>query len=467
MAVIQMQLHSTHHTGNMRSTLLSIYREGGILSFWRGNGAMLCHRGVVNCINFPVNDLCKQQLQQQDRELRNACSALAAALTGTAAGHPLDVIKTRLSASKRFGYVGIWQTAQRMYSEEGLRSFVAGFRVSLAAVGPSVAACFYLKDRFSASHVVHQLSTRSRGWLSESSIAGGAAGCVTSFAFFPLDSWKRQLQMSVVTAGGRARLAAVPLQGAALLDAYRGLLPELIKVGCNTAIMFGISARGGSPTISATASCPTPMAIARVVNALHEQFDGLKDAALTIKSIPNGLAKFERLQLDHPQVSGDIGDLKRLKLLKEMHLRGTNVTGDIQVVRKLPHLVRADLSRTRVTGRLRKSWQGCCQHLRELVLADSQVSWLPQGEDARQLRKYDKRQNLLPALALLDVSRCPLNGLLRDFLEPLAILAHVGRIGAAGCNLSGELPDMGHIEKAEFSFFRFVFGWTSEPRACA
>ncbi|CAJ1383644.1 unnamed protein product [Effrenium voratum] len=238
--VIQMQLHSTHHTGNMRSTLLSIYREGGILSFWRGNGAMLCHRGVVNCINFPVNDLCKQQLQQQDRELRNACSALAAALTGTAAGHPLDVIKTRLSASKRFGYVGIWQTAQRMYSEEGLRSFVAGFRVSLAAVGPSVAACFYLKDRFSASHVVHQLSTRSRGWLSESSIAGGAAGCVTSFAFFPLDSWKRQLQMSVVAAGGRARLAAVPLQGAALLDAYRGLLPELIKVGCNTAIMFGL-----------------------------------------------------------------------------------------------------------------------------------------------------------------------------------------------------------------------------------
>ena len=30
-------------------------------------------------------------------------------------------------------------------------------------------------------------------------------------------------------------------------------------------------------------------------------------------------------------MSGDIGDLKRLKLLKEMHLRGTNVTGDIQV----------------------------------------------------------------------------------------------------------------------------------------
>ena len=35
-----MQLHSTHHTGNMRSTLLSIYREGGILSFWRGEGGL-------------------------------------------------------------------------------------------------------------------------------------------------------------------------------------------------------------------------------------------------------------------------------------------------------------------------------------------------------------------------------------------------------------------------------------------
>lgn len=231
--VIQMQLHHLHHTGSMLDTMRGIYQEGGIRAFWRGNGATLLYRGVVNGVNFPVNELCKRYLKEQPQEARNFVSAFAGSFAGICIGHPVDVIKTRISASQRFGYSGILETIGRLHAEEGLMAFYAGFRVSMVTVVPNVACCFYLKDTLKSFPLVKALSSRSDGWLSESAIAGGTAGGITSTLFFPFDSWKRRLQMPRFEAKAATAVVDLHLH-------YRGLLPELIKVSCNTAIMFGL-----------------------------------------------------------------------------------------------------------------------------------------------------------------------------------------------------------------------------------
>lgn len=244
--VIQMQLHSLHQdTGSMFTTMRGIWREGGLPAFWRGNMATLWHRAVTNCVNFPINELCKSHLHGCSDNVRSMISAFGGSFAGVCVGHPIDVVKTRLSAAKRFGYSGMFKTVSKIHMEEGLGAFYAGFRITVFAVVPNVACCFYLRDLFKQSPIPSLVSSRLGGWVNDGAVAGGAAGGVTAALFYPVDALKRQQQMGLAVSffsHQGAVSTTVPLlrsrQG--LLLCYRGLLPELIKVTCNTAIMFGL-----------------------------------------------------------------------------------------------------------------------------------------------------------------------------------------------------------------------------------
>jgi len=230
--VIQMQLHALHGHGSIRDVISGIYAEGGFSAFWRGNTATLWHRGLSNCINFPVNSWCKERLHEHPEHVRNILSAFGGSLAGICIGHPIDVVRTRLCAAKRFGYTGIRQTASRIYVEEGFSAFYAGFRISLCTVVPNVACCFYLKDVCMGLPMVSAISSSSSGWINESAVAGGLGGGMTAFLFYPCDSLKRQQQMGISWVEIWKKFEGWSL--------YRGLAPELFKVSCNTAIMFGL-----------------------------------------------------------------------------------------------------------------------------------------------------------------------------------------------------------------------------------
>ncbi|CAL1144715.1 unnamed protein product [Cladocopium goreaui] len=233
--VIQMQLHSLHQdTGNMFTTMRGIWREGGLPAFWRGNMATLWHRAVVNCVNFPINELCKSHVHGCSDNVRSMISAFGGSFAGVCVGHPIDVVKTRLSAAKRFGYSGILKTVSKIHMEEGLGAFFAGFRITVVTVVPNVACCFYLRDLFKQSPIPSVVSSRLGGWVNDGAVAGGAAGGVAAALFYPVDALKRQQQMGLaVSFLSNNGALSVPLlrswQG--LLLCYRGLLPELIKAG--------------------------------------------------------------------------------------------------------------------------------------------------------------------------------------------------------------------------------------------
>mmetsp|Transcript_31493 Transcript_31493/g.65057 ORF Transcript_31493/g.65057 Transcript_31493/m.65057 type:complete len:317 (+) Transcript_31493:48-998(+) len=254
--VIQMQLFNLHgaEVAGIRSTARGIYAEGGLRAFWRGNGAMLGHRCVTNGCIFPVNELFKKWLQPLPTHQRDFLAALAGSVAGTAAGQPLDVVKTKLSASERFGYDSIWQTVARISREEGWRGFYAGFKISCGTIIPTVTVCFFLKDYFRDSHLVGLLSSRSGGWIPPVVLSGAAGGIGAALLTFPLDAWKRQAQMAggnklwqqeiaLTTDSTRVtthRAAPFILAWQYLARQYHGLPCELIKVSLNTGIMFGL-----------------------------------------------------------------------------------------------------------------------------------------------------------------------------------------------------------------------------------
>ncbi|CAK9047892.1 unnamed protein product [Durusdinium trenchii] len=163
-----------------------------------------------------------------------------------------------------------------------------------------------------------------------------------------------------------------------------------------------------------------------------------------------GLRGLSKLDLKSTKVTGNLSSLNQLVELQQLSLRNTTVSGDLSTLISLPRLQEADLSATKVSGRMTVSWRGRAPELRVLNLADSQISFLPAGDDLEDLRRHfysasDKdfvAKAVLPKLSILDLSRCPLNGNVNDLLAPLGGCGALARIKAEDCGLAGSIPSL-------------------------
>jgi len=240
-----------------------IYREEGIRAFWRGNGAAVVHRFPYSGSTFFATAFCKRELGREGFAFLPdwAQSLLAGGVSGGVActlAYPLDVVKTRLAAQTKTQYYrGITDALQKICLDEGRRGLYGGLSVSIASVVPMLAMNFMIYDVF------HDAMSGYRG---APILAGGMAGALSSAVMFPVDLIRRQMQM--VGLGGRPKIytsvfdavrqvfwigygtahgsggirpsrALLVLSGCR--EFYRGLVPELVKVTPNTAIMFSVN----------------------------------------------------------------------------------------------------------------------------------------------------------------------------------------------------------------------------------
>lgn len=156
-----------------------------------------------------------------------------------------------------------------------------------------------------------------------------------------------------------------------------------------------------------------------------------------LRSIRN-LGKLQELKLTNTKVEGSIAALQDLTSLKTLSLGNTRVTGEIAVVMQLDHLELLDLAGTAVTGWISAMWNGCCKKLRKVNLAGTASGPLLALEGTPE---FFGAKPLLPALQILNVSGCQLNGSLADLLVPLADTPATS-IAASGCGLSGAVPNL-------------------------
>lgn len=266
--VILMQVQSLQPSSGGRygaiETVKHIYRQEGVLVFWRGNGVMILHRFPACGLKFEGTHFFKKQLERRVPALslywRSFFGGALGASCATAVVYPLDVVKTRLTIQRKrhFHYKGILDALHKIPKEEGFFGFYRGFGVSLLVVVPTIGFNFAFYDSF-------------RDWSKTSSTAmaypmlsgilcGAAAGGLASTITFPLDLVKRQMQVDSI--GGKrqdaaksileaiARVAQVGRKAAngrypkflrIAREFYRGFVPEIIKVVPNCAIMFHVN----------------------------------------------------------------------------------------------------------------------------------------------------------------------------------------------------------------------------------
>jgi len=129
--VLKTQMQTATKDISMKSTVASIYRNGGIRSFWSGITPNVARTFLVNAAELGTYDEAKHRLIPLlgDNALSHigasGIAGMASALTST----PADVIKTRLmnSAGGTQQYTGIAHAFSTIISEEGVSALYKGF----------------------------------------------------------------------------------------------------------------------------------------------------------------------------------------------------------------------------------------------------------------------------------------------------------------------------------------------------
>lgn len=125
-----------------------VYREQGIVSFWRGNMANVIRYFPNQALNFAFKDRYKEIFVGPNGNDKNnfwrmfvgsLAAGGAAGATSLLVTYPLDVARTRLATdvsqkggARRFG--GTADCLRRIYAENGVQGLYAGYAVSLSGV---------------------------------------------------------------------------------------------------------------------------------------------------------------------------------------------------------------------------------------------------------------------------------------------------------------------------------------------
>eukprot|EP01012_Entosiphon_sulcatum_P023179 TRINITY_DN2815_c0_g1_i1.p1 TRINITY_DN2815_c0_g1~~TRINITY_DN2815_c0_g1_i1.p1 ORF type:complete len:359 (-),score=36.22 TRINITY_DN2815_c0_g1_i1:115-1170(-) len=234
--------HLTHghtHISSVYTGVQSIYRSEGFLAFWRGNGANVVKVVPESACRFFFFETFKELVQgdtQDDLKLwqRFICAASAGFYTQLLI-YPLDLIKTRLTASRKAHYRGMAHCLASTIKTEGYRGLYKGLHPSLLGIIPyagiDLTIYEYLKN-----------TARRRAGTTETATApyipfccGLVSTTVGSAVCYPLQLIRTRLQVQGMSphvpqqyTGTLHALRTIYTQGG-IKALYVGFLPNMIK----------------------------------------------------------------------------------------------------------------------------------------------------------------------------------------------------------------------------------------------
>lgn len=133
---LQVQATKSSINGSFKYML----REGGMASFWRGNGINVLKIAPESALKFAAYEQVKSLIRQnENRQMsiyeRFAAGACAGGISQSAI-YPLEVLKTRLALRKTGQYSSIIDAAMKIYASEGIKSFYRGYVPNILGIIP-------------------------------------------------------------------------------------------------------------------------------------------------------------------------------------------------------------------------------------------------------------------------------------------------------------------------------------------
>ncbi|VDN02680.1 unnamed protein product [Thelazia callipaeda] len=247
---IYLQVHANRNNRLHFSKAAKIlYEEGGIKSFWRGNGVNVAKIAPESALKFLSYDLIKQMIVKcrgNDHELqiseRLAAGSSAGVISQTII-YPMEVLKTRL-ALRRTGQLdrGLMHFAISLYTNEGFRCFYKGIVPNLFGIIPyagiDLAVYETLKSYYLKNYGVHPV-----GNAFALPLCGAFSSICGMLASYPFALVRTRLQALTVS-GNLAQPDTLTGQvqciwkNDGVSGFYRGLTPNLIKAIPAVAISY-------------------------------------------------------------------------------------------------------------------------------------------------------------------------------------------------------------------------------------
>lgn len=141
----------------------NIWKEGGILGFFRGNGLNVLKVAPESAIKFYTYEMLKNAIGDDNGDIGTVGRLVSGGLAGAVAQtsiYPMDLVKTRLQtfACERRGVPSLRKLSKDIWVKEGPRAFYRGLVPSLLGIIPyagiDLAAYETLKD-MSSKHILH------------------------------------------------------------------------------------------------------------------------------------------------------------------------------------------------------------------------------------------------------------------------------------------------------------------------
>ncbi|GMT31572.1 hypothetical protein PFISCL1PPCAC_22869 [Pristionchus fissidentatus] len=237
---VYLQVHASHTNKlNVFSAVKLLHAEGGIKSFWRGNGVNVVKIAPESAIKFMAYEQMKRLIQRAKGS--NELEVYERFVAGSSAGaisqtiiYPMEVLKTRL-ALRRTGQLhkGLGHFAVKLYRKEGLSTFYKGYVPNLLGIIPYAGIDLAIYETLKSLYCKHSKATEP-GVLALLA-CGTCSSTFGQLASYPLALIRTRLQARSISADptqpdtmtGQIRYI---VKNEGLTGLYRGITPNFMKV---------------------------------------------------------------------------------------------------------------------------------------------------------------------------------------------------------------------------------------------
>ncbi|KAJ6640847.1 Calcium-binding mitochondrial carrier protein SCaMC-1 [Pseudolycoriella hygida] len=220
-------------------SFMYMLKEGGVRSFWRGNGINVLKIAPETAIKFAAYEQVKRMIRQNEsRQMtiyeRFVAGACAGVFSQTVI-YPFEVLKTRLALRKTGQYKGIADATVKIFQAEGVRSFYRGYIPNLLGIIPYAGIDLAVYETLKKKYLSHHKTEQPSFWLLLG--CGSVSSTLGQVCSYPLALVRTRLQAQVISSDAAIKKQhtmvgtfrrIIATEGVSGL--YRGITPNFIKV---------------------------------------------------------------------------------------------------------------------------------------------------------------------------------------------------------------------------------------------